>query len=305
VHLYLHARQSVAAAVALAEGCQAIGHTVVWQRPSVWRPDMADARASCAAVYGLAGRNADIRATYRARGVPVWILELPRLRTEPDAMSLLHDSLAWLPDAPNGRPVVAPAVIAGRVPETTLVIGQKPNDAAHGMDAGRHRHWVMQTIAWAREAGRPVVFRPHPKDWSATASESCGADAVSLPANESLHDALSRAACVVVYNSTVGWDAIAAGVPVVTRAPRESVAYRDYLSDDLTSPVALTPERRAQALARCASTQWTMDELRCGIAASACFDGAPFPVATPAEGTPTPPTASSSSSRRARRRRLA
>lgn len=239
----------------LVDGLVGEGVDVLVHRPKYFRPREADLTVDAVVVNGLHTEGQVIAETYRASGVPVWVLELPRLRAEPDAVALLRDDLQWLPEA-NGREPVVPPKVAGKK-RTILVALQKPNDAAHGMDAAAVSAFARETVASikARET-KPVVVRPHPLWRNDVPTDRWGADRVSDPSAEPLADVLADAAEVVTYNSTVGWDAIAAGVPV-TALGRAS--YGEYCGP-------LTAKRRADALARAAASQWTLSEFRDGTA---------------------------------------
>jgi hypothetical protein len=167
------------------------------------------------------------------------------------------------------------------------------------MDAKALGTWVRTTIAALRESTTlPVVYRPHPKSDAPIPADRFGADAVSDPATP-LREEFVRAAALVTYNSTAGWDAIAAGVPVSSTAPAESVAYRDYLyasvSDALSGGQLIGPSRD-EALQRAAGTQWTLDELRGGLTADVCFRG--LRAAVPAQVAPRVPPVSPKARRR-------
>lgn len=265
VHLY--GRPEVLHLRALAGGLTLAGYRPVWQRPSVWRAASAYPTADAVVVHGLKGQAAAIAAFYAARGVPVWVLDLPRLREEAGAMGLYRESLHWLP--PRGtRPVVAPAARKVAVADGPLVIlGQVAGDAAHGMDRTAMDRWLRDTVARCRVAqpARPVVVRPHPRDPSVP-GDRYGADAIDTA--PTIGEALAGAAAAVTYNSTGGWDAIAAGVPVVALAPEGACAYAPYACA-LDRLERLPAARRTEALARAAASQWTVPELRDGRALDA------------------------------------
>lgn len=260
MRILLHARFGDGGWDAVATGCKAGGHTVVWQNPSVWRSDCLDRRADVAIVHGLSGNASAIHAAYRRLGVPVWIVDLPRLREELDAIGVYLDSLHWLPPVPHGRAAVCQSPIAKRTKDVALLIGQKPGDFAHGMDATRMARWLRDTVTRIRTAtGLPVALRPHPLASAMPMPEDLyGADEIILP-DHPVRDDLARTAVCVTYNSTAGWEAIAAGVPVVALDP--SAAYAAFATR-LDRPASLPAARRAEALALAASTQWTMEELR-------------------------------------------
>jgi len=254
---------------ALASGCTALGLQPFWQRSQHFRPEDAITSAVAVVVDGLGRHGSPIAAAYRKVGVPVWVLELPRIRSEVDAWALLYDSLHWLPEGVAGRPIPSFPKLTGRTPETMLVAMQKPGDAAHGMDEDALDRWARGTVGYVRAVtGKPVTIRPHPKHIAPIPPDHWGADTLSLPKAEPLDDVLRRSAGVVTYNSTVGWDAIIAGVPVVALAPAGLCAYARYTTT-LAELKALPAKARTEALARVASTQWTLDEFRDGTALEA------------------------------------
>lgn len=249
---------------ALAEGCTTMGARAVFQRPGHFRASDAFPDATAVVVNGLGREGRPIRDTYAGFGIPTWIVELPRLRDEVGAHALLLNELQWLPDA-NGRSVVSIPKVK-RTPASALVILQKPDDASHGMNTAALDAWARATVTLVREVtGLPVTIRPHPLSSAETPADLWGADCLSIPATESLRDAFVGAKVVVTYNSTVGWDAIGAGVPVVALGHAAYAPYASTLDRIEPLPAAF----RRDALARAASTQWTLEELRNGRALAA------------------------------------
>lgn len=248
----------MAGAQALADGCVASGHSVVWQRPGAWKPDCLDRQAEVAVVYGLSGGGDAIRRAYHAQGVPVWILDRPRLRDEATATGVFLDDYQWLPPRPIGRAARAAPVLKDRAKSVVLVCGQVPGDFAHGMDGAGVEAWLREAVATARAAGLPVAVRRHPSHTAPLPADQYGADEVRS-ADGPLRAALGDVAVVLTHNSGAGWDAIAAGVPVVATDPFAS--YADYATA-LTASKSLTAAQRSEALARVASTQFLEDELR-------------------------------------------
>jgi hypothetical protein len=262
VRVVIHARRGDGNIEAFATGCQAAGYRATWLRPSLWNAkDDLVPTASAVLVHGMSGNAHQIHAAYRAIGVPVWILDLPRLREELLGIGLFLNSFQWLPEQIVREPVTGP-LLAERTPEVALVCGQKAGDFAHGMDAGELEQWARYTIARVRVITKlPVVYRPHPLDRVAMPLDGYGADEWS-PAATPLLEELQRAALMVTHNSTAGWEAIAAGVPVFATDP--ACAYREYAlpaSEQMLRIRELEPPRRLEALGRAASSQWTMYEL--------------------------------------------
>lgn len=286
IHVALHGREMSMGLSAFADGLAArgIGHT--WHRPvpGCLQPVPG---ATHAVVEGLRGYAGELHQNYRAAGVPVFILELPRLRAsvrherkqQADTWALYPDDLHALPRRVGNR-----AIVWGLLPHhearEILVCGQKPLDAAHGMDAGQHTAWARDTVALARlQYKKPVVWRPHPLDVHRVTHTSVGADRMSDPGRESLRDAMARAWAVVTYNSTAGVDAIDAGVPVFYSAPAAQVSYADYAAPFGAALRKLTKGERAGCLTRMSALQWTRAQMVSGIAAGCLLLNEPWPVA--------------------------
>jgi len=241
--------------------------------------------ATAAIVENIRGACGMVYEQYRARGVDVWILELPRLRMasgkdanmETLSYGLYRNTLHWLPLATGNRVSVF-GPIKRRKKDYVLVCGQKQNDTSHNMDADGMARWAEGAVAVARQYGLPVIYRPHPRSVG-TIRQSFGADGYSDPAEETMRGALWKAAAVVVYNSTAGVDAIDAGVPVLYTAQPESCAYHQYAAP-LGSPIkTLTAVERETCLLRFGATQWTREQLADGTALGCALLGRPYPTA--------------------------
>lgn len=253
---------------ALAEGARGLGHDVTITPAKYWKPGEVVADADLVVVVGLHGSARQLRDVYEGRGVPVWVMDLPRLRASGAAAGFTRGGLHWLPAQGVAKGPPTPGVLTDRTPDRVLVVGQYPLDAAHGLDMAELQGWARHAMADVRRAtALPVAYRPHPL---AATGETCGADA--LDTAPTIRDALRTAACVVTYNSTVGWDAIDAGVPVVACAPRELVGYADYCTLGIPAvlpPPALSAAKRREALRRVAATCWTQAQLASGEAITA------------------------------------
>lgn len=270
---------------AFIEGARVAGLRVVQQRPIFNPRDGLVANIAAVFTDGLRGDCLKVRDAYRDAGIPVYIMDLPRLRAAvgPDdsanAIGLYLNELSDLPIREANSVVVA-GVLERPNPDIVLVCGQKPGDAAHGMDDTALTHWATMTIEHCRELfpGMTIVYRPHPRAIVAP-SDMFGADGISHPAEHDLRYALQRAIVCVVYNSTAGVDAIDAGVPVAYTAPASQVCYREFaapLGDELR---VLTAQERAAFLRRCGASQWTLEQLRDGTLARCMFLGQPYPKA--------------------------
>ena len=274
---------------AVARGLRALGHTPVERRPSVFNAAGDVEAFDCVVVHGLRDGARRVRDSYAARGVPVLVVDWPRLRPPYVTAESRYDhylglgGVQWLPPVPCD-----PARLAARhvLPEPrvgyvedgyVLVAGQTPRDCAHGMDEKQLRAWYARLGDELRAThAQPIVFRQHPADPAPVACPPW-ADRVSDPRAESAADALRGAYYVTSYNSTIGTEAILHGVPAMCEDP--DAMYGAFRA-------VLTPERRLDYLARVAYTQWTLEELASGAALAFVLGfavGAEVPAVMPAD----------------------
>lgn len=255
---------------ALGEGIKAVGWQPVFSRAGHFHASEVDTTAKAVVVYGLRPTGAAIADAYRAKGIPVWVMEAPRIRAEGEAHSLLLDSLHWLPESVSGREFPLPPKQTRKAgAKSILVAMQVPGDAAHGMTLEHVENWTRHTVAFVKAVtGKQVIVRPHPKHRAEIPSDWWGADGLSHPNTEPLDAALRGAVAMVTYNSTAGWEAIIAGVPLVALAPAAVCAYHRYTTT-LAELEPLSASARAEAVARVSSTQWTIAELTDGRAVRA------------------------------------
>ena len=130
-----------------------------------------------------------------------------------------------------------------------VVIGQLARDTqVQDVD---HIDWCQNTVAQCQEIYDEVIFRPHPKRDS---RDKYGIDEKICDIGN-LKDTLSKAQCVVTWNSTTGVDAIIAGVPVVAM-DQGSMAWR-LASHSLESP--LRNPSRWEWLNQLGYSQWTQE----------------------------------------------
>lgn len=264
VGIYGKARQPDLAAV--AAGFRRLGHAVEFCGLANFQP-AADVRAFDQVVtLGQKSHSRAVADAYRARGVPVWVVDLPVLRWP----HLDNHRALWAGEI-NRLPAVAPPdrfesfgirLHKRRRPgPVALICGQMGNDAAHGRSAREIRLWAERAADRARGFGLDPVWRPHPRD---------GFNVPGLPISSAPLDVdLARPLRVVVtINSTVGLKAIAAGVPVVCD---DGCFYREIaakFASDWREPHWPTPEQRRGFFSRGAYTQWSSEELAAGSAVS-------------------------------------
>lgn len=139
-----------------------------------------------------------------------------------------------------------------------LVVGQVPWDTScQHVD---QKQWVRDACKTARELypHDRVVFRPHPLRPHAISHH--GLAAHEIDRHRKLSTALARAKVVITFSSTVGVDALVAGVPVVACDPM-SMVY-DICPHNV-GQVPWRPKREAWAhwIAGC---QWSLEEMKRG-----------------------------------------
>lgn len=267
--------------VALTKGATAAGLRPILQRPHldtghrITLPDVA-----AVFVDGIRGNTKKFLDAYVSEGVPVYIIELPRLRAVLGAdrneygttFGLYRDTLADLPMRVGNR-VVVEGVLTQWLPEYLLVCGQKPADTSHDMDARQIEAWARETIQFAKIAyGLQVVYRHHPHNPHPIPDDLFGAEQLS-PQTIPIRQALRSTVALVSYNSTCGIDAIDAGVPVLYTAPPHKVCYRDYAQRLGQRIEPLLPTERRTFLMRCGATQWTLEQMENGDAVRALVFG--------------------------------
>lgn len=228
--------------------------------------------ADLVVVSGLRGDTADIADAYRARGVPVLVLELPRLRTAImfGRVGLYPEHLAALPMRVGNVAQVHGVLRASRKDrQRVLLCGQVPHDTAHGasQDELDSLYISATRILRAQFPLARLVFRPHPhNDEHVSTRLRESVDHVEMPADMPLRRALRNALAVVSFNSTTGWDAIMAGVPAVYIAPNtRTVSWGEYGSA-LGAPLqVLCESARRVALLRAAACEWTFAQCAAGV----------------------------------------
>ena len=160
-------------------------------------------------------REPELIEAYKAAGVPVFIYEQGYVKRTngPSEHQIGHWQLSkdWLNGLPDfeckadrfdslDTPI---GQKGGDAKGYVLVLGQKPGDSAlNGTD---HVQWLRDRF----DEYDNVVYRPHPK-------RGYEFDASEVTQQEgTLQEAFAGAKLVVCYNSTAGFAALLAGVPVV------------------------------------------------------------------------------------------
>ena len=143
--------------------------------------------------------------------------------------------------------------------KTVVVAGMSGKGAwSWGMEGGQYEKGVIDQLR--QFSTRPIVYRPKPNWHQAVPIVGSDMDRLS-PIATLLH----RAHCVVTHHSNVGCDAVVAGVPVLTR---HAAALHMGLPDTDLKRVEnpCYPEGREQWAANLAYCQWTLEEMRYGVA---------------------------------------
>jgi hypothetical protein len=139
-----------------------------------------------------------------------------------------------------------------------LIAGMGHKTASVGEPAGGE--WETQIVAEIRKhSDLPIVYRPKPS-WK-TATPIAGT--VFSPQNEPLEDVLRNASAVVTHHSNVAVDGLVDGIPAFCWHGVASVMASQDLAR-LRKPHM--PEGREQWMRDIAYCQWSVDEMRQGLA---------------------------------------
>lgn len=202
---------------ALWASLRAAGHKARALNPDVFNSADLDKEAEVVLVVGERGPSGAVAATYRSRGVPVGIMDLPVLRfLEGDWCSIFPHRVGYVPDvdADGSRYLSLPKVSAQAPcrPPTgnhVVILGQLPYDRSHGLDEEGYWAWVRDRMDHWKEEGLEVRFRPHPL----MPVEQVPAW-VGLPCDEeTLEGALRACIFAETYGSSAQYEATEWGVP--------------------------------------------------------------------------------------------
>jgi hypothetical protein len=123
----------------------------------------------------------------------------------------------------------------------------------------RPNQWEQQTIARLRQlTKRPIIYRPKP-NWQGASKIDGSIFSRDMPLEEALRDCHA----VVTHHSNVGVDALLAGVPIFSEKGAASLLGANALAS-IEKP--LMPDGREQWAANLAYTQWSVAEMRQGLA---------------------------------------
>jgi hypothetical protein len=261
---------------ALAEGSEVLGY-----RPFYGRHTLADWDAvkdyDLVCIWGMAGiASKEVVASCHAHGRPIIIFDQPLLRwvNVPvwdwgDSVGLYrqHVGRAW--DQPcsekrlEGWGVTPKSRAEGA--NGVLLLGQVPDDAAHGLDMRAYYGWLNEAGGHLRETVGEghLYYRPHPKAsmFPAPAGFETVDNAVPLGTQ------ITAFAGALTHSSSAQYVCYAEGVPCVVWDRGERWPLK-------------TPKDQSVAWARLAQASWNdwrMAELRDGTAIQTMLDGPPAP----------------------------
>lgn len=229
----IYSRDGFPVALALGQGCRVAGYTPYFRSMSDWTRDCVEP-FDLVFIFGLRGKGREILDAYP----DAYVVDYGYLRRvmgtdnfETGHWQISKGGLNCLPAGPcppdrflrlgiDPKPMKPPA-------RPRILCAQSIGDAAHPFDTAE------KLKAWADSIPHDE-YRPHPLD---------------VVSSEPLQAMLERAGTVITWNSTVGIDALVAGVPVEAHGP---AVYRDTLD-------------RSQLFSRLAYGQWTMNEMASGL----------------------------------------
>jgi hypothetical protein len=214
----LHRQQAV------LDGCQALGYEIVELDSDIRPGNPILKKLSFAVCSGLRPNTANIQKILNIQRTPTLIVELGFLkRANNNGEKEGYFQLGWgrLCDIPAKAPAdrwealqLPLAETFQGIPEYVLVADQVGFDAQHGLSSKELQRWLVnKSAAHKREIRRPMIWRPHPNQ-IASRPENWSLRMVQNPRLVSLESALSKAAAVITYNSTLGIDAMLQAIPV-------------------------------------------------------------------------------------------
>jgi len=242
---------------AFSTGLEAYGHRAFMRSASDHGPGQTESFGAVV-ITGMRGKGRVIRDDYERIGVPVIVIDYGYLArvsgmaswesghwqvgvgglNRPPSFECPADRFDALNIAvkPKGK---------GKIP---LVLGQHVGDPSHGLDGKEMAAWAQ----WLCDS-HGARFRPHP--------DSPDVEVAAERATGPLADVLAGASAVYTLCSTAGLDAILAGVPAIAAMPDRACW------GSLSGPKLPSVAARRALCHRLAYGQWTLDEMRSGLAA--------------------------------------
>lgn len=221
--------------------------------------------AAGAIVSGLRAEGALILESYKARGLPVIVIDYGYLKRVSGVKTFSTgywqvglNRLGWIPpfQCSKDRLQALKIEISSQsdfVGKKVFVCGQHAGDPSHGLEMAQIEAWALQSIERLKGVThRPVVWRPHPDSFVELPGVSLSAGPM----------AWNEAHSIVCLNSTIGLEAILSGVPVVSRS---DAFYAELSARNWSETLALPSATKIEKfLRRVAYAQWTLEEMRCG-----------------------------------------
>lgn len=233
---------------AFCAGAIALDLQPVWRAPIGNELEPFDA----VAIFGLRPRRKVFADMYMAKGVPVFVIENGHLRREDGFWQIGLDRLNWLPDFECDSERFDSLELPLESEEAEhgiLIVGQKPDDAQHGLSKDALVAEVQRWVNEAQQYEAPIIYRPHPEFVNAVIPE--GIDETYTGPLEDLWPRINR---VVTHNSNLGNLALLKGKEVTCHP---SAMYYDVTQGAMT---------REQYFNRLAMTNWHIDEIGSGLA---------------------------------------
>lgn len=259
----LYGRSTHDAMAAFAQGASAAGHQVTFRRVGVFTPDQVedfDVVVITGVWSHLTTAPRVCQQVYQERGTPTLVFDAGHVRRK-DYVRFGVNTLYAIPPAPLPRDRFDRLAFDPIRPlgDQVLICQDLPLGLPKGQPASIHAKWAWEVCDKLKDlTDRVVRYRPHP--WTVVSGPLPG-DEVSDSRQESMDDAMGKAAVVIVRWGGCGTEAILRGVPVICDP---GAFYEEYAEVDLSrvdDPALLPEAKRVEFGSRLAYTQWTLPEL--------------------------------------------
>lgn len=244
------------------------GYRVIQYTPSGWQDGEVDERYEFIVVGTQKGRVANCIRQYGDVGVPSLILEAAYSKRMPPRTPDYRMTCFWNKlnhisefDAPRDRlSFTLKDRVRGNRP--VILATQKFGDAAHNMSEQQVKYWARDTLTQLSvSTKREIVHRPHPDNvWDLEGVRT------QNPHEVSVEDALSEADVLVVYNSTLGLHALAAGLQVFCDPSCYYASIADQDLAQIRSPFSVKVDEREAFFARLGYHEYSLSEISTGQA---------------------------------------
>lgn len=202
--------------VSILEGFKALGFRALHRGSNAYKRGEVEDFAVIV-LTGLHGNSKEILEDYEAKGIPVLIYDLARVRS-PDFnhIYLGFGGLNWMPkvavDDKRLKKIEFNGVKDHKGGNKIVILGQMPNDQAHSFSLKGLDEIYNKAIAEiSKNSEKDIIFRPHPLNNHK--HDIKGAE-IRTNEQEDLFEALEDAHAVVTLNSTSAITALRLGIPV-------------------------------------------------------------------------------------------